>query len=339
MPNLGGINTRFKRRGLIYCDPGLARALAGIYGLKAEELRLAEPAGPVSAFRVSRPGASRVILAPFNFQPVLALRNEQIVREIVRLAEQGPAGTTARIKLHHSLPDSIIAELGLSSSVDGVETLVSLEGGREAVMARMRPRHRSKLRAVRRGCDEAGLDIVRFGDDERLEAFYRIMVAAYRDKHAMLPQPLSLFRTLCRHEAGRRRAFGYAAVDRASGKMAGGVIVLQDEEQWCYGWGANRSACASLEIGTHLIGHALEEAIAAGAAVFSLGMSSASQEDLRRYKRGWGGEEHDVLTYGWREQVHSIDLHRDFALAREVLRRMPVSVIRAVSPLAVKWLV
>ena len=335
----GEVNARFDRRGLFYCDDALAAALAEIYGLTAVPLPLNDPAGPVHAYRVKRPGTSRIILAPFNFQPVLAPRNEEIVRRIVRLAEGGPVGTSARVKLHHRLSDDLVGELGLSCASDGIETLVSLEGGGDAVMARMRPRHRSKLRAVRGACAAAELTVVPFSEGQNLEAFYRILVEAYRDKHAMLPQPFSLFRALCRHDTGTRRAVGYAAVDRTSGEMAGGIIVLRDELQWCYAWGANRAASASLEIGTYLIGHALDEAVAAGAAVFSLGLSAASQDDLRRYKRGWGGEEHEVLSYGWREEVRAVDLHRDFALMRKVLRVMPTSLIRAVSPLAVRWLV
>lgn len=333
------INARFERRGLFYCDSALAQALAKVYGLTAELLPLDDPAGPVHAYWIRRPGTSRVVLAPFNFQPVLAPRNEEIVRQITHLAECGPGGTTARIKLHHRLTDDFVGELGLSCALDGIETLISLEGGTEALMARMRPRHRGKLRAVRAACAAAGLTIRAFADDEDLATFYRVLVEAYRDKHAMLPQPLSLFRALCRHNTGARRAVGYAAVDRLSGEMAGGIIVLQDEQQWCYAWGANRAAKAGLEIGTYLIGHALDEAVTAGAGVFSLGMSAASQDHLRRYKRGWGGEEHEVLSYGWREQARTIDLHHDFSVMRKILRFVPTPLIRAASPLAVRWLV
>ncbi|WP_449257003.1 GNAT family N-acetyltransferase [Bosea sp. (in: a-proteobacteria)] len=339
MPTSGGINARFDQRGFFYCDDALATTLARIYGLTVQPLLLNDPAGPAHAYWIKRPGTSRVVLAPFNFQPVLAPKNEEIVRQIIGLAERGQAGTTARIKLHHPLADTLIGEFGLSCVLDGIETLVSLEGGTEGVVRRMRPRHRTKLRAVREACSAAGLTVQPFSDERSLEIFYRILVEAYRDKHAMLPQPFSLFRALLRHNTGVRRSIGYAAINQISGEMAGGIIVLQDEQQWCYAWGANRASSANLEVGTYLIGHALDEAIAAGARIFSLGMSAASQDDLRRYKRGWGGEEHEVLSYGWREHVRTIDLHRDFALARKMLRLTPKSLIKAISPLVVRWLV
>ncbi|MBO6639973.1 MAG: GNAT family N-acetyltransferase [Roseitalea sp.] len=333
------INDEAEARATLYLAPDVVAALAQVYGCQPLPLGMEWDGNPIHAYRVRRPGTDRILLAPFNFQPILHNHADDIAKAVVSLAKRTGPKTSARIKLHRPLDADLVKELGLTPSVDGLETLVRLDGGLDAVRGRMRKRHRSKLRPVQRLATEAQIAIRRFDDNETLGRFYPLMVEAYRDKHRMLAQPLSIFQRLLVAGDADRGMHGYAAVDQATGELAGGILLLTDQTQWCYGWGANRALYAEHEIGTLLLSQALSDAIQSGARVFSLGMSAVSQSGLRQYKRGWGGEEHEVHTYHFREPASSVDLHSDFAFAKRVIAMTPLPVLRGLSPVAVRWLV
>jgi Acetyltransferase (GNAT) domain len=333
------LNDQLPARAKLYLAPPMIAILQCVYGCKPYPLGLSINGEAITGCRVTRPGTDRIMLAPFNFQPVVRDCGADIAAAVKAAASSAGPRTAARVKLHYRLPSNVADELGFSESVDGVETLVSLCGGYDAVLARMRARHRTKLRSVVKVAHDVGIVAQKFNDTETLKRFYQTMLRAYRDKHQMIPQPFSLFEQLLGLGQGPRGAHGYAAIDETTGTFAGGIIILKDETQWCYAWGANSAAYESFEIGTLLIAHAIEQASQTGVPLFSLGMSSLSQENLRRYKRGWGGEEHDVVTYHWRERAQSVDLAKDFSFAKRTLSVSPLSLIQMVSPVAVKWLV
>jgi len=333
------INDEVETRATLYLAPDVVAALAQVYRCKPLPLGVEWEGDPIHAYRVRRPGTDRILLAPFNFQPILHGRAADIAKAVVSLAERSGPKTSARIKLHRPLDADLVSKLGLASSVDGMETLVRLDGGVDGVRARMRKRHRSKLGSVQRLAAEAQIAVRRFEDEETLGRFYRLMVKAYRDKHRMLAQPRSIFHHLLEAGGADSGMHGYAAVDQATGELAGGILMLTDQTQWCYGWGANRARYADLEVGTLLLSQAMSDAIRSGARVLSLGMSAVSQSGLRQYKRGWGGEEHEVHTYHFREPASSVDLHSDFAIAKRVIAMTPLPILRGLSPVAVRWLV
>lgn len=329
------------RRCLLYVEPEFSSILSDVYGCRQIVLPLDIGGQRVPAFHVKRPFCNRVVLAPFNFQPVLKDLNTSIVDEIVRSASGISSGTTARIRLHHPLPRDVIDRHGLTVTNESVETLISLLGGIEAVLKNMRPRQRTKWRKVNSSPQQSEFVVSALEDTDSLREFYDLLVRVYRDKHRMLPQPLSLFQRFYSMPHRRSRGTkGYIARSKTNGKVLAGIVVFMDEIQWTYAWGASeQDDLAPLDLSTLLIGIAIKDAIAAGASLFSLGASPLSHETLRQFKRGWGGEEHEILTYYWRESPAEVDFHHGFPIAKRLVEQVPLPILKGLSPLAVKWLV
>jgi hypothetical protein len=327
-------------RAPIYTEPGIVAAIGQTYGMTPEPLGLAVEGAPVFAYRQSRPGRRRITLAPFNFQPILRDDGDRVLRAIIDRASQDGTGTGAVVRLHHALAPETIAEFGLSLTAESVETLLALPRGAEVAMAALPQKQRWKFRKAQSGAGAKGVVVRRFSDAPTLRRFYQVLLRAYRDKHRMLPQPYSIFERLLAESVGARRCFGYVAERDAGSEILGGILIMQDETQWCYGWGANapHGDVEAMDLGTLLIGTSILDAAEAGAPLFNFGASPLSHETLRRFKRKWGGQEHPVLTYGWREELKPVDLHGGFGLAKAVLARMPLKALELISPHAVKWL-
>lgn len=336
---LDGINERIRSRSLRFLEPAVTDILCRIYGLRPVPLGIDAIGYELYGYRIQRPFVDRFVLAPFNFQPVLPDLNDEIAATLVHRAREAGPKATSQIKLHHSLDPRTVSRLGLEENSASVETLVDLTGGETGMLANMRPRHRSKLRHTAKAAAAAGITVAPFRDQATLDDVFRVMLKAYRDKHHMIPQPASLFSRLMSLPDGAHACVGYAAREPSSDRVVGGIIILKDDHQWCYGWGATDAAYADFEIGTLLIGEAMFDAVRAGVPVFNLGASPKSHETLRRYKRGWGGGEHDIRTYYFREKPETIDLHEGYPLAKMVIKRAPLGLIRTAAPLAVRWLV
>lgn len=319
----------------MFLEPAIQDVLQHVYRCQAFALPITFGGSPVPAYRIERPWKKQFTLAPFNFQPVLRDVSADLARVIVGLARD--AGGSARIRLHHRLDPRLETSLGLTRTENLVETLVSLSGGFDAVVARMQPRLRGKWRKICAAADKE-LAVEIFRDTPALREFHRLLVRTYRDKHHMLAQPLELFRRLLAMAPGPRTAFGYGVRHRERGDLLGGIFILADEGQWCYAWGATLQDAGYSDLSTLLIGIAMRDAAAAGSAVFSLGASPVSHENLRRFKRSWSGEEHPVLSYHWGEPAAEEDLHQGYPLARAMVAHAPLWLLTTLSGPAVKWL-
>lgn len=331
------LNDAMAERATAFVVPEFRDAIVRTYGCEALTLAVSCRGFPLPAYRIKRPWKKEVTLAPYNFQPVLRDRNEDIIRCLIGATRRFGTSWSAKARLHHKLAQRTIDELGLTCTQENVETLVSLSGGVEAIVTRMHPRQRTKWR---RAVDQrADLVISSFADDLALRQFYRLMARTYRDKHRMIPQPFDWFRRLTAQALAPRHVRTYAVCDRRTSRFLGGIVVITDPVQWCYAWGATDQTDGHRDLSTLLIGSAMQDAAAAGATVFSLGASPISHKSLRQFKRCWGGEEHPVLTYYWHQVPKEVDLYAGFPLAKAVVARAPLWVLRRASALAVKVLV
>jgi hypothetical protein len=339
-PPVADPNSLLALRGSIYTEPRIVAAIGEIYGVTPAAMGIAVEGAPIFAYRQSWLARRRITLAPFNFQPVLRDDGDRVMRAIVARAGQDGPKTSAVVRLHHPLPAETIAEFGLGVTAESIETLLALPMGADAAMAGLPQKQRWKLRKAQAGASGKGVAVRRFSDAPTLKRFYAVLVRAYRDKHQMLPQPYAIFERLMAGSGEGRGCFGYIAERTDNGEILGGIFILKDETQWCYGWGANASQAEAeaMDIGTLLIGASILDAAEERAPVYSFGASPVSHELLRRFKRKWGGQEHLVLTYGWREELKHVDLHNGYGLAKAVLGRMPLKALELISPHMVKWL-
>jgi len=330
------LNASLAARATVFLDSAVEDVVGRTFGCEPFALPVSFAGAQVRGFRIERAWKKQLTLAPYNFQPVLRDLNADIARALFADAEARGPRWSVRLRLHHPLDNDFVQTLRIGVTQESVETLVSLKRGLDGIVAGMQPRQRTKWRKALSVADAAGLTVREFRDAETLRAFYRLFVRVYRDKHRMLPQPYALFEQLLALPPGVRSVRAYAVRDeRAS--FLGGVFVLTDEVQWCYAWGVTEQAGDYPDLSTLLIGTAMQDAAAAGARVFSLGASPVSHENLRRFKRSWGGEDHPILTYHWREPAREVDLHAGYPLAKALVARSPLWLLRGVSAPTVKW--
>jgi hypothetical protein len=332
------VNDAVAARGGFFLEPAVRRVIAQVYACTDFALPVQLEGEAVHGYRIDRPWKRQVTLAPYNFQPVLRDRAEDVARALVAAARDAGPRCTAQIRLHHELNGTLVEALRLSMSASSVESLVPLSGGFDAVMAAMQARHRTKLRKVQASIERGELIVREFRDRETLSDFYQLLVRVYRDKHRMLAQPEILFEKLLALPPGRRtvRAYGVSRAD--TGALLGGVFVLADEAQWCYAWGATDDAAGFSNLSILLIAAAMRDAAAAGAAVFSLGATPLSHDALRQFKRNWGAQEHLLRTYHWREQPAEGDLHAGYPVLKSIVAHAPTWLLRGVSAPVVRLL-
>ena len=338
-PGSSAVNDRLAERATLFLEPAVIEVLSAVYGCEPLPLGLAHRGQSIHGFRIRRPFTDRVVLAPFNFQPIFRDRGEEIVEAIIAAARASGPRTSAVIRLHHRLADGVVARAGLAHAADCVETLLPLASGPDAVVAAFSQNQRRRWRKSVAGAERAAVRVRRFRDLATMRRLYGVLLKAYRDKHRMMPQPLLLFERLLSLPEGTRSCHGYVAEIEGRCEPAGGIVVTCDETQWSYGWGANDATYEHLGLGTLLVGTAMLDAAQAGIPVFSFGVSPLTHESLRAFKRNWGAEEHLIHAYYRGERPRPVDLHRDFALAKRVVAMTPLPVLKAISPLAVRWLV
>lgn len=321
-------------RSRLFLSEALGALISDVYALKREALLLAVEGLSVPIYWVRRPWRTRLILGPFNIVADYGDRTADVVERAVGRAKE--AGASAQLRTSHPVPEALANRLQLQHASGNVETVLDLSGGWSALSARMRPRHRSKIRKVTAEAGSLGIGVRRFEDRETLLRFYRLLSRTYGKQHKMLPQPWSLLDGLFALPECQR-AFGYVAEDR-TGKLVAGIIILPDREQWIYAWGASERA-SGLELGTLLLQRAIEDAMAAGAKWFSLGATPLSHESLLQYKRGWGGKEMALYDYAFGEPPPQRDFHAGFPLLKKIVGITPPRILSAVSPYAVRLLI
>lgn len=336
--SIQSINDRFPVRCSVFIDEHVREVLAATYGCERVSLDLVLEGRSIEGFRARRLHGDRLMLAPFNFQPVLRDHGSDIASALIARAQRLGPRTSAVIRLHHALPAHEVSRLDLAQTSESVETLLDLRGA-GAFGDALPKEQRRKLRRSLASAERSGVNVRKFADAETMRAFYDVLVRTYRDKHHMLPQPLQLFLSLLALPAGSSSCYGFVAETMNDKRIVGGIFLICDDVQCTYAWGANDESFKSLGLGTLLLGSAIGEAAERGIPVFSFGASPVTHTSLRSFKRQWGGEEHPIVTYYWRERPREIDLHEGFKVARAGLAYAPLWLIKLASPLAVRWLV
>jgi hypothetical protein len=330
------------RAGLdIWQTPEVVSLFARIYGCSATHLNLEDATDRIPAYVIRRPWRSdRLILSPFYFIPRHPQNADAVAIALLEKAKTlGIRASDITFRLIDPVTPTLAIGLGLQNSMDCLQTIIPLQAHMEDQRRAYRRRLREKLAHDRSIIAAQGIEIRLFSGMDDLDDFHRLLVRVYRDKHAMICQPRGLFRGLFAmnfREPGMS-CLGYGAF--LNGKMVAGMLVLTDQQTWRYCWGATDEAAPRSGLSAQMLDQAIADSIASGAKFFDLGSTPQSHAGLRQFKRGWGGQDHPVLSYGIGRVPPVLDLHTAYPLARHVLQTIPVSALTPLSSLAVRVLV
>jgi lipid II:glycine glycyltransferase (peptidoglycan interpeptide bridge formation enzyme) len=178
-----------------------------------------------------------------------------------------------------------------------------------------------------RKAEAAGVRVEWSDGWEALHAF-EAMNAVTRRRHGLPPQPGRFFRALHRNVI----AAGHGATVLAlrGDRVAAGAVFLWHDKLGVFKYAA--SAGRDVPDGSaHLVmREGFRQCRDAGVERLDFGRTDPANEGLRRYKRGFGGEEYDIpyYRYSYRERAFVTVPPRETGPHNAVFRVLPVCVLR-----------
>ena len=149
----------------------------------------------------------------------------------------------------------------------------------------------SAVRRAVRKAERAGVS-VRFSTDlEAVREYYRLHCLT-RSKHGAPPQPFAFFAALHRHvlEPGN----GFVALASHGARTIAGAVFCRFGRKALYKFSASDDQAQELRGSNLVIWRSLQKLVSEGAEELNFGRTSLSNEGLRRFKRGWGGQERNL---------------------------------------------
>ncbi|MBN1558360.1 MAG: GNAT family N-acetyltransferase [Lentisphaerae bacterium] len=203
---------------------------------------------------------------------------------------------------------------------------LDLRGGAEGVLRGADQNTRRNLRKAER----AGVRVEAAGTPEAMALFVRLN-AVTRRRHGLPPQPRRFFEMLQTHLV--RPGAGRLALAWRGREPVAGAIFLHFRGRAVYKYGASAETRGGVPgANPALLADAIRWYAARGAERLDLGRVWPGNTGLRRYKRGWGGEEERLAYYRYAFRRGTFVTGAPPVAGRHnaLFRRMPVWLLRAV---------
>jgi CelD/BcsL family acetyltransferase involved in cellulose biosynthesis len=305
---------------LPFHHPAWARLLADAYSFRPFVLALEDGSGSLTAgipvMEIGRGGRKRWIALPFpDVCPPLA--NGAILDDVGSLLE---AARVAAGAVSFEVRAAISGPPPASEAA--LRHVLPLSGDPQEVAARFRSSVRRNIRAA----EKTGATVRTAGCEEDLtQRFYRLHVEVRR-RLGLPVQPRRFFRLLWSRmiEANLGRV---TLVETGDATVAAAVFLTWNRSV-VYKYGASDSRYWSLRPNNLLFSEAITWACTSGYEQLDFGRTEVSSDSLRRFKLGWGTEEHP-LEYAVLGTDAGAGRIRAPRLVRSAIRRSPRWVVRA----------
>lgn len=146
----------------------------------------------------------------------------------------------------------------------------------------------SSVRRALRKAAKSGLEILRSTTPEAMQRYYGLHCVT-RKKHGAPPQPLAFFESIRRNLM--EQGLGFIVEARCEGRTIASAVFLHYKASAIYKFGASDPGFLHLRGNDLVMWEAIKHCAASGCTRFSFGRSAASNEGLRRFKRGFGAKE------------------------------------------------
>lgn len=155
-----------------------------------------------------------------------------------------------------------------------------------------------------------------------------------RRRQGLPPQPRSYFEKL--HEHVISRGLGFTALARQDSVTVAGMVCLHFGRNAIYKYGASDTDFQHLRANNLLFWETMKKCSREGFNALSLGRTDLDNEGLLHFKNGWGGQM-TSLNYNRYDLVKNrfvCGRERNLTACREVLKRLPVNVLRMLGAFA-----
>jgi len=312
--------------GSIFHSAAWARVLQETYGYGPAYLVAFQDAKPVGLLPLmdvnSRLTGRRGVSLPFSdFCEPLTSGTCSLEDLVDRALEHGRACGWRSLELRAGRR----ALDGVPASGEYVGHTVSLAASEEDLFAGLKGTVRTAIRKARQSelvCETADtMDAVR--------EFYHLNRLTRR-AHGLPPQPFTFFENLHRHVLSQ--GLGGVVLARRGGKAVAGAVFFLFGEQALFKFGASDAREQSLRGNDLVMWEGMRWLASKGASVLLLGKTRTQNEGLRRFKAGFGGEEHAIRYYKYDLEEDRYVTERDWVQGwhNRFFRYMPLPLSRAV---------
>ena len=166
----------------------------------------------------------------------------------------------------------------------------------------------SSVRRAVRKAEQNELTVEFSQSAEAIQTFYELLCLT-RQRHGVPPQPLAFFSNIQRHVLAQNQ--GWIVLARHGEIPVAGAIFFHFRQSVIYKFGASNDAFQHLRGNNLVMWAAIRRYAREGFTTLDFGRTAPENEGLRRFKLGWGTEEHrlDYLRYDSRKS-RFIKAHR-----------------------------
>jgi lipid II:glycine glycyltransferase (peptidoglycan interpeptide bridge formation enzyme) len=206
-----------------------------------------------------------------------------------------------------------------------------LTAGEDGLFSRLE----SSVRRAIRKAEKAGVTVEILQSVEAVRIFYSLQCQT-RKRHGLPPQPFSFFLNIHRYILSQD--MGRVVLARYHGRPIAASVYVNLGDRAIYKYGASDEAFQDLRGSNLVMWTAIKEYVRRGAKHLDLGRTSIGNEGLRKFKLGWGAEEHKIeyVKFDMRKNEFVADVDETSGWHTRVFRRMPGFLSRAVGAVLYK---
>ncbi|EEF62364.1 lipid II:glycine glycyltransferase FemX [Pedosphaera parvula] len=196
--------------------------------------------------------------------------------------------------------------------------ILELKPDEELMFAALDP---SVRRAIRKGRKD-GIRVEVSDSLEAVRLFYALLCKTRR-KHGLPPQPFKFFENI--YDEIISKQMGKVVTAMYGQKPIAAGVYFQANEKGIYKYGASDEAFQHLRGNNLVMWEAIKWHLQHGFKSLHMGRTSIGNEGLRKFKLGWGCEEHQVeyIKYDLRKQKFVQDKDEAFGWHNTLFRCMP----------------
>ncbi|MGA3007712.1 MAG: GNAT family N-acetyltransferase [Opitutaceae bacterium] len=186
----------------------------------------------------------------------------------------------------------------------------------------------STRRAVRKA-EQSNLTVEFSQDLDALRIFYRLL-GQTRRRHGMPPQPFRFFKYIHQHVLAQNQ--GQVVLVRSGRRPVAGAVFFHFGRTALFKFGASDAAFHRLRVNNLVMWQAIKWHARHDFSALDFGRTSFENEGLRKFKLGWGPEEHriDYVRYDCRSGGFVQAPDRSSGWHNHIFRRLPGGLARLI---------
>jgi CelD/BcsL family acetyltransferase involved in cellulose biosynthesis len=187
----------------------------------------------------------------------------------------------------------------------------------------------SSVRRAIHKAQNSGLSVTVSQGLDAMKTFYFLQCKTRR-KHGLPPQPFAFFRNICQHVLSK--GFGMIVVASHQNRPVAASVYFQLGTRAIYKFGASDESLQHLRGANLVMWEAIRELVRKGAKTLDLGRTSTGNGGLRRFKLGWGADEHKIeyFKYDLRRNSFVTDADSSMGWHNRIFRALPVGASRII---------